>query len=165
MNQKSPPKSLPWSTIKYCIHSAAGELCPVKMIPRCEACLYAVCPSSYFLPRVAILTLSSEHSLPTYAHQDPTSSIRQIGSSSKRHRRHSSSTHAANAKCYGSCLEYATRCRPWYCSCEIYFSQFQKQWKSAGLLMKHRRLERKWVQELNAMGLSLIHISEPTRPY
>jgi len=129
MNQKSPPKPLPWSTIKYCIHNAAGELCPVKMIPRCEACLYAVCPSSssYLLPRVAMLISSSEHSLPTHAHKDPTSPVRQIGSSSKRHRRQmrqmQNTTKAASSM--------RTRCRPWYCSCQIYFSQLQKQWKSS----------------------------------
>jgi hypothetical protein len=28
----------------YCIHNAAGELCPVKLLPRCETCLYEVRP-------------------------------------------------------------------------------------------------------------------------
>jgi len=42
MNEKTPPKSLPWSTVKYCIHNAAGESCPVKLLPRCETCLYEV---------------------------------------------------------------------------------------------------------------------------
>jgi len=74
MNQKNHPKFLPWLTVKYCIHNAADELCPVKMIPCCETCL--------------LVNLSTERSLPPHPHQDPAGSLRQVGSSSKCHCRY-----------------------------------------------------------------------------